>query len=144
MKVSLESMVLGLNRLRWEYISFNNELIQKVMSRENIFLETFLHTSPEISLKTKKYLEFKSRIIMETVTNNICFKVSRIKKLITLNSPKTKRFPSYVVKILECYFTQSQYPSIFMKEELIKSTNLTMRQINNWFMNRRNRRKNLK
>jgi hypothetical protein len=55
---------------------------------------------------------------------------------------KKKRVPHpfQSKKILEEWFNnniQSPYPNDQIKHELVESTNLSMNQINNWFMNKR-------
>jgi len=65
---------------------------------------------------------------------------------------ESRRFPKYIIQILEASYNSSHYPSNNEKDRLVHETKLTHRQINDWFINKRarsscshqNKRKNLK
>jgi len=65
---------------------------------------------------------------------------------------ESRRFPKYIIHILETSYNTSHYPSNNEKDRLVHETNLTHRQINDWFINKRarsscshqNKRRNLK
>ncbi|OUM59954.1 hypothetical protein PIROE2DRAFT_63450 [Piromyces sp. E2] len=65
---------------------------------------------------------------------------------------ESRRFPKYIIHILETSYNTSHYPSNNEKDRLVHETKLTHRQINDWFINKRarsscshqNKRRNLK
>jgi len=52
---------------------------------------------------------------------------------------ESRRFPKYIIHILETSYNNSHYPSNNEKDRLVRETNLTHRQINDWFINKRAR-----
>lgn len=65
---------------------------------------------------------------------------------------ESRRFPKYIIQILEASYNASHYPSNNEKDRLVRDTKLTHRQINDWFINKRarsscshqNKRRNMK
>ena len=57
------------------------------------------------------------------------------------NKNIVKRFPKNVVNILENSFLRDKYPNDDEKVELAKRCFISIRQVNNWFTNKRNRSK---
>ncbi|ORX59955.1 hypothetical protein BCR36DRAFT_316152 [Piromyces finnis] len=52
---------------------------------------------------------------------------------------ESRRFPKYIIHILETSYNTSHYPSNNEKDRLVHETKLTHRQINDWFINKRAR-----
>ncbi|ORY80179.1 hypothetical protein LY90DRAFT_664623 [Neocallimastix californiae] len=55
---------------------------------------------------------------------------------------ESRRFPKYIIHILETSYNTSHYPSNNEKDRLVSETHLTHRQINDWFINKRARSSN--
>jgi len=55
---------------------------------------------------------------------------------------ESRRFPKYIIHILETSYNTSHYPSNNEKDRLVRETCLTHRQINDWFINKRARSSN--
>ncbi|ORX75578.1 hypothetical protein BCR32DRAFT_296815 [Anaeromyces robustus] len=52
---------------------------------------------------------------------------------------ESRRFPKFIIFILETSYNASHYPSNNEKDRLVHETGLTHRQINDWFINKRAR-----
>ena len=59
----------------------------------------------------------------------------------SLYSDKNRRFSKSVINVLEESFRNEPYPNEFEKERISKICKLSLRQVNNWFTNKRNRTK---
>ena len=55
--------------------------------------------------------------------------------------PKNKRFTKHIIDILEKCFLLDAYPSEQEKEQIAEQCHMRIKQVNNWFTNKRNRAK---
>ncbi|ORD97646.1 HD1 [Hepatospora eriocheir] len=120
----------------------------KQLTRESILKISSVVNSSESTPLIIKYAKTKILEIENKAVNNITGQINSLlipfirgTKHNEIRRPK--RFSKNVIDILNESFAKSDYPSY---EEKIKLANLclvTLRQVNSWFINKRNRMKKL-
>lgn len=87
----------------------------------------------------------KLKTAREFIVDNILLEITKSGSLYTSNinieHVKAKRFSQNVVSVLEKSFKLDKYPSDEEKTNIAQKCNITTKQVNNWFTNKRNRTK---
>lgn len=99
-----------------------------------------------ISSQICELIKAKVTSMRETSVDNISFGFYKyfdaIEELSRISSESgSKRFSKNITDYLENAFKNDQYPTDLEKISLAKICNLTLKQVNNWFTNKRNRTK---
>ena len=131
-----------MNEMRNSYVDANNRIIEKM----DLMAEEFVNeigVVPEISEGVKLYIEDCIRHMREIVVDHVGMAICEFKAAYNPceESTKSRRFPKFITDELERSFEVDQYPSDHEKAKLSKICKLSIKQINNWFTNKRNRNK---
>jgi hypothetical protein len=144
---SSQRAVSRMNKIRLLYIEANNKITELVDNYSASFLAKNKKMQPRISKEIKRKIQEKMKSMRESAVNGInsnferCLDILNQSDLFLTSYPSTRRFSKSTVDRLEQSFKENQYPSDFEKSRLVKICNLTLKQINNWFTNKRNRNK---
>jgi hypothetical protein len=140
-----DAIACKLNEIRSCYVEANNRMKDRAEAAAKERKAILSCVPPEISSSVRSYVEYKLRCLRESVVDHIGFGVGKFHETyypMAQDNLKARRFSKSVVDTLEQSFEIDQYPSDAEKERLASVCRLSVRQINNWFTNKRNRTKN--
>lgn len=132
-----------MHEMKQNYIRSNDTITHMLRCEEMVFMSKNFNIIPEISPNIMSCLKSKVKLARKAVVDGICFSMIKFKEcqLRPKKHHQTKpgRFSIEVVEMLERSFEMEHYPSDEQKKRLIETSNLSIKQINNWFTNKRNR-----
>jgi hypothetical protein len=140
-----DAIACKLNEIRSYYVEANNRAKDRAEAAVKDRRAALGAIPPEISTSVRSYIDYKLKCLRESVVDHIGFGVNKFRETYyptAQDNLKTRRFSKAVVDTLEQSFDVDQYPSDAEKERLASVCRLSIRQINNWFTNKRNRTKN--
>ncbi|OQS53491.1 HD-1 [Ecytonucleospora hepatopenaei] len=134
--------------LRQKYVMMTGSInsgvktvVKDVKNNENIDFE------PKISNNTVFELTNKLKIIQKDLVNKILDELKDFykedEKLCMVENKKIKRFSKKIISVLEESFSRDRYPSETEKVRIAELCLISLKQVNNWFTNKRNRTKHL-
>ncbi|KAF9761177.1 Homeobox protein HD-1 [Nosema granulosis] len=150
MSKSHDKIISKMNEIRLCYVETNNRICDMLDHLTSSFFQKNKKLQPRISNRIKQLVEQKLKYMREISVDNISFGLERYIEYLNesnsflSDSSKTRRFPKKIIEALEKSFKVEQYPSDYEKARLSRICNLTPKQINNWFTNKRNRTKSYK
>lgn len=129
---TLDEIVIRMVGIRKNYIKLHNNLYDMVYNEVGGDFSKLSNTSIRTINDTLFYLQ---RITSDALKDVIYEYINSE----AFHSARNRRFPKRIVEDLEKYFEYNQYPNDTAKEKIAKKLNLTIKQVNNWFTNKRNR-----
>jgi len=145
--MSSQNVVSKMNKIRLLYIEANNKINDQFDNLTTIFTSKNSTITPAVSIGTRLQIQEKLKAMREIAVNsinNIFENGIHLLPYSDIHSSRyssSRRFSRNIVEFLEQSFSQNNYPTDFEKARLAKSCNLTIKQVNNWFTNKRNRNK---
>ena len=142
-----------IQRLQTGYITAHNALIGKMNNSieraRHVYRRTCCISSYADSNKSYVQGEFlikkRFKAKIQSLKASFLEKVKEILKdiLVTYSSncERNRRFSKHIISVLEDSFKDDPYPNESEKERIAIQCQLSMRQVNNWFTNKRNRTK---
>jgi hypothetical protein len=146
MKSINNELVSKMNEIRLLYIETNNILCELIDRLATSFFRQNKKLQPTISIEIRELIEAKFSNMREKAVDNISSgfykyfdSIENIHRYTSESGPR--RFSKKITDYLENSFKNDQYPTDLEKISLAKICNLTLKQVNNWFTNKRNRSK---
>lgn len=136
-----------MNEIRYMYIKKNNEIAKLYddmvkttkESEQSIFGPVISKQLTEEFINTLDTMKMQSTEIIE---KQLAAYIKIIKKeQKEIHSLKARRFTKPVISILESSFAKNEYPTDAEKQGIAIKCNISAKQVNNWFTNKRNRAK---
>ncbi|KAF5140210.1 homeodomain protein class 2 [Vairimorpha ceranae] len=137
-------LLAKINKFRILYIETNNKLCNSIEAVYKCFICCNKIIKPNISIQIKNVIQSELKKMQENTVDSISLAFESYfellhRHLVKSNSNAPKRFSKNITDILEQSFKNSQYPSDFEKVQLADICNLSIKQVSNWFTNKRNR-----
>lgn len=141
-----DKVISKMNEIRLCYIETNNRMCDSIDRLTSSYIKDNKKLQPQISLFTKELILKRLQHMRKTAVDYISYGLEKC--IQRLNEPsdlssisKTRRFPKKIIEALEESFNIDNYPSDYEKSRLARMYKLSLKQINNWFTNKRNRTK---
>ncbi|KRH94065.1 Homeobox protein HD-1 [Pseudoloma neurophilia] len=143
MPKKMKEIAYNLNGIRDAYISRHNSLCQEIREAVNRFKQQTGRKSVPITDSTRKEIEFRVDQMRRTSVYSIEEVLEKLllqknMKQIRNISPRT-RFSKTVTDDLENFFEVNPYPTEQDRKNMAVRHGLSLKQIANWFTNKRNR-----
>lgn len=116
------------------------KMLNNMNKCENEFSAENKYFKPAISLAVYFKINKELRKVREDIINHIIAELNKEHKS-TVTTPNVKRFSQQVIDILEKNFKIDKYPREEEKARIASQCNISVKQVNNWFTNKRNRSK---
>lgn len=142
-----DKLACKLAELRYHYARNNSNIISMLEEAESGFIWNNTVAAPIISYGMKMYLCDKMDKIRQNLVDSFIREINNFVSETKaypdsgVPSKKQKRFSKKVLKILEDSFNKDKYPSEPEKILLARKCYISLKQVNNWFTNKRNRSK---
>ena len=144
MQNDINSLETKLVSLRKVYLNLKKDLYNNIEQLE----EKYKNSNMEeliISNKTAYEIESKINSVASKITNQMLLELKEHFRITKTTAPfenrKIKRFSKKVIDILETSFRSDRYPSEEEKNRIANLCLISVKQVNNWFTNKRNRSK---
>ena len=144
MQNDINNLETKLVNLRKVYVNLKKDLYNNIELLE----EKYKNSNMEeliISNKTAYEIESKINSVASKITNQMLLELKEHFRITKTTAPfenrKIKRFSKKVIDILETSFRSDRYPSEEEKNRIANLCLISVKQVNNWFTNKRNRSK---
>ena len=144
MQNDINNIETKLVSLQQKYINFKKNLAEKIKEIEEQHKDKYngrLFLSP----KTAENVGCCIDKVKHCVTNKMLLELKEHFRITKTTAPfenrKIKRFSKKVIDILETSFRSDRYPSEEEKNRIANLCLISVKQVNNWFTNKRNRSK---
>ncbi|KAI5151197.1 hypothetical protein ENBRE01_1963 [Enteropsectra breve] len=132
-----------ISSLKYYYKNSYERIIDGVDKMEEMFNIKMRKSNIFISKGVRQYLEFRMLGCKRNYVDNIATEIDTLFDKRTRCSSslvkKPKRFPKKIIEILESSFRIDRYPNDQEKLDIANICGITIKQVNNWFTNKRNR-----
>lgn len=147
---SIASTTTKMNKVRFLYAERNNTIIEKIKEilkeynvDKNIFSPVICDEFIKNLNQKKTLMQEKGVKIIETCLSQFLNFVHQDSNSSSPNS-KTRRFSKDISSLLEQSFCYNMYPSEDEKLALAQRCRISLKQVSNWFTNKRNRTKTIR
>lgn len=145
----IQNTAKKMNEIRAEFIKKNNNIYRIINYNEKGNQKNSLF-SPVITRNVYDQADAKINDIKQQCTHLIethMLNFIRQHKLANKESiinAKHRRFAKNVIALLENKFNENEYPNDKEKQQIANICKITVKQVNNWYTNKRNRAKTYK
>lgn len=149
MENQIETTATTMNKIRFAYIDCYNALVDeltKKYNKENS--KTLIH--PVMTKRVKDHLKNKIAEMqcagVQEITDILTAYINSMNSEASSSSPnsKTRRFSKDISSLLEQSFCYNMYPTEDEKLALAQRCRISLKQVSNWFTNKRNRTKTIR
>ena len=144
MQNDINNLETKLVNLRKVYVNLKKDLYNNIEQLEEKYKNSY---TKNILVSNNVVLKWKQKIssIEQKITNQMLLELKEHFRITKTTAPfenrKIKRFSKKVIDILETSFRSDRYPSEEEKNRIANLCLISVKQVNNWFTNKRNRSK---